>query len=214
MTTENIKEIFARNLKYHMNKNKIKQIDLVNKLGVSKSTVSGWCGGLKIPRMDKIVYLAQYFGISQADLLENKLPRNMFETDGGGSVKIPIIGEAAAGSRCFAENNITGYKDVLKSDISDDSDYVFLRIKGDSMYPMLIEGDLVLVKCQPIVDSGSIAVVIVDNEDGIVKKVVYGSGFIELHSLNPQYKIRRFEKEEMSRIRIFGSVKNSIRNFS
>ena len=44
-----------------------------------------------------------------------------------------------------------------------------------------------LVRCQSSVDSGSYAVVMIDEEDGVVKKIVYGPDFIELHSINPMY---------------------------
>ena len=60
---------------------------------------------------------------------------------------------------------------------------------------------------QASVDSGSIAVVIVDDEDGVIKRVVYGDDFIELQSINPMYPPRRFEGRDVLRIRVFGLVK-------
>lgn len=47
-------------------------MDLVNDLQLSQSTVSNWCTGLKLPRMNKIQMLADYFGIEKSDLLERK----------------------------------------------------------------------------------------------------------------------------------------------
>ena len=122
-------------------------------------------------------------------------------------VKVPVIGRVAAGIRCFAETNIVDYESVLKSDIRGNEQYAFLRVVGDSMYPMLMENDLVLVRCQTSVDSGSLAVVIVDDEDGVIKRVVYGDDFIELQSINPMYPPRRFEGRDVLRIRVFGLVK-------
>ncbi len=214
MTTENFKEIFAQNLNYYMKKNNVKQIDLVNKFNVSKSTVSGWCNGVKIPRMDKIERIADFFGVTKSDLIENKLPKNMFPVKLEPFASVPVIERVAAGEGCFAEENITGYRYVQRDDITDNDDYVFLRVTGDSMYPNLMENDLVLVRCQTAVDSGSLAVVIVDGEDGVVKRVVYGKDFIELQSINPMYPCRRFENGEMKRICIFGLVKRIIREFN
>lgn len=122
-------------------------------------------------------------------------------------VKVPVIGRVAAGTSCFAENNIVDYENVLKSDVRGNEQYAFLRVVGDSMYPMLMENDLVLVRCQTSVDSGSLAVVIVDDEDGVIKRVVYGDDFIELQSINPMYPPRRFEGRDVLRIRVFGLVK-------
>ena len=52
--------------------NKKIQADLINDLGLSSSTISNWCTGLKLPRMDKIQMLANYFNIQISDLLEDK----------------------------------------------------------------------------------------------------------------------------------------------
>ena len=38
----------------------------------------------------------------------------------------------------------------------------------------------------------------IDEEDGVVKKIVYGPDFIELHSIN-MYPVRRFENEDVTR---------------
>jgi phage terminase large subunit len=57
------------------------------------------------------------------------------------------------------------------------------------------------------------AVVMIDEEDGVVKKIVYGPDFIELHSINPMYPVRRFENEDVTRIRVFGLVREIKRKF-
>ena len=64
-------------------------------------------------------------------------------------------------------------------------DYFYLRVVGDSMSPKIENDDLVLVHKQSSVDSGNYAVVVVDDENGCVKKVKYDSDWIELHSINP-----------------------------
>lgn len=68
------KTIFARNLNYYLAKNGENQIDIVRFLGVSKSTVSAYCSGSQVPRIDKIELLAQHFGIEKSDLIEEKSP--------------------------------------------------------------------------------------------------------------------------------------------
>ena len=105
------------------------------------------------------------------------------------------------------------YEPVHRSNSSSGAQHAWLRVRGDRMYPLFMEGDLVLVRCQSSVDSGSYAVVTIDGEDGVVKKIVYGSNFIELQSINPMYPPRRFEGEEVLRIRVFGLVKEIKRKF-
>lgn len=65
------KNIFSKNLKYYMNLNNKEQIDLINDLGFNKSSVSTWCNGTRLPRMDKVEALAKYFGIKRSDLIED-----------------------------------------------------------------------------------------------------------------------------------------------
>lgn len=63
-----------------MNKYNKKQSDLINDLGFSSSTISNWCTGEKLPRMDKVQILADYFHINKSDLLEDKSNFNEEET--------------------------------------------------------------------------------------------------------------------------------------
>lgn len=48
------------------------QIDLINDLGLNKSAVSTWCNGTRLPRMDKVNMLAEYFHCNRSDLIEEK----------------------------------------------------------------------------------------------------------------------------------------------
>lgn len=72
MAEEEYKKIFAKNLKRYMELHEKNQMDLMKDLHLSSSTVSNWCTGLKLPRMDKVQLLADYFGINKSDLIEDK----------------------------------------------------------------------------------------------------------------------------------------------
>lgn len=191
------------------------QTELGAKIGVQKAAIQKYeKGTVTNIKRDSLIKLAKILDTTPEYLLGwEETPENVESTDGTEFINIPIIGRVAAGVTCFAENNITGYEPVMKKDISGSEQYAFLRVVGDSMYPVFMEGDLVLVRCQTSVDSGSYAVVTIDNEDGVVKKVVYGNDFIELQSINPMYPPRRFEGEEVLRIRVFGLVKEIKRKF-
>lgn len=64
------KQIFAENLRRLLLINREKQMDLVRLLDVSRSTVSAYCSGQQIPRMDKLELLSRHFGVPIAALLE------------------------------------------------------------------------------------------------------------------------------------------------
>lgn len=66
------KKVFAKNLSNLLARNKKTQADLVADLRLNKSTVSTWVNGTKMPRMNKIEQLADYFGVEKSDLIEDK----------------------------------------------------------------------------------------------------------------------------------------------
>ena len=72
MSDDLYKKIFSKNLRYYMELNQKEQIDIINDLGFNKSSVSTWCNGTRLPRMDKIDALAKYFGINRSDLIEER----------------------------------------------------------------------------------------------------------------------------------------------
>ena len=63
------RNLFADNLQRLMKQHREKQVDIANLLGVSKSTVSAYCSGSQMPRMDKIEQLALHFGVTRGFLL-------------------------------------------------------------------------------------------------------------------------------------------------
>ena len=72
MSDDLYKKIFSKNLRYYMELNQKEQIDIINDLGFNKSSVSTWCNGTRLPRMDKVDALAKYFGINRSDLIEER----------------------------------------------------------------------------------------------------------------------------------------------
>lgn len=74
--SDDYRKIFVRKLAYYMQLNGKKQIDLMHDLGLKSATVSSWCTGKKLPRVDKIQLLADYFHIEKSDLLEDKITNN------------------------------------------------------------------------------------------------------------------------------------------
>lgn len=67
------KEIFARNLRYYIDRSGKTQKDFADIVGVAYSTFNDWMNAKKYPRIDKIEILANYFGIQKSDLIEEKM---------------------------------------------------------------------------------------------------------------------------------------------
>lgn len=66
-----IKKTFGRNLTRLLEEHHETQVGLAEKMHVAPSSVSGWCTGTKMPRMDKVEWIASYFNVSRSDLLED-----------------------------------------------------------------------------------------------------------------------------------------------
>lgn len=64
------KKVMAYNIKKYMEINHVTATDVCNVLHIKHNTFSDWVNGKTYPRIDKIELLANYFGISKADLVE------------------------------------------------------------------------------------------------------------------------------------------------
>lgn len=202
------KEIFAKNLQYYMNLNNKTRTEVCRDLEIPYSTFTDWCNANIYPRIDKIEILANYFEIKKSDLVENRTNSEMH------ICKIPILGTVKAGYNWLAEENVIGYitdEETIKSYKNNINEYFALQVIGDSMLPLLSEGDLVIVHDQDDIESGQTAIVLINNEEATIKKVIKTNEGIELHAMNPYYPIKKFTFEDMKKIpvKIIGRVKEA-----
>lgn len=127
--------------------------------------------------------------------------------------KIPVFASVSAGFGAYAEENAIDFLPIVIENPYDVPDMLGIQVHGNSMYPKIEDGDIIVVRKQESVDSGDIAVVMIDGEEAVVKKVLYGDDWIELHSINPEYMPRRFEGAEVERLRVVGLVKGTFKTF-
>ena len=85
--------------------------------------------------------------------------------------KIPVLGRVAAGVPIEAVEEILGYEYLDDKYKNDGCSYFALRIAGRSMEPTIMDGDTVIVRQQSYIESGQIAIVLVDGEDATAKQV-------------------------------------------
>ena len=193
-------------------------------VGVSKSTVKKWeTGYISNMRRDKIALLANVLQIDPTELInddantddESYEPPNVSRivSTGNNIYSIPVFETVSAGFGAYASNEIIDYIPVLIADPYDVKSTIAIKVKGDSMYPKIEDGDIIIVRKQNVVDSGDIAVLLLDQEEGLVKKIMFNKGWIELISINPEFQARRFEGEEMLRLQIVGKVIGSYKVF-
>lgn len=186
------------NIKRIANEQNISLSKLAVISGLGKNTITSMTAKTNI-KIETLTAIAKSLNVSINDLTG--------ETQNEQMVELPILGEVSAGFGVYADNDVIGTRFVPQKWISGDEPHVLLKVKGDSMIPKFEEGDIVLVRCQASVDNGSYAVVMIDGENGVIKRVIYDPNSIELQSLNPIYAPRRFEGEDVTRLRIFGLVR-------
>ncbi|MDF9296053.1 transcriptional repressor LexA [Geobacillus stearothermophilus] len=120
-------------------------------------------------------------------------------------IKVPLLGYIAAGQPIFAEEHIQEWREIPNLWGLKEGEVFLLRVKGDSMIGSRIyDGDLVVVRCQPDVENGEIAVVNVNGHDATLKRVKKTeNGQVILYPDNPKYDPIFIENEDA---RIVGKV--------
>lgn len=141
--------------------------------------------------------IAEYFGVS-TDVLMNT---ESTPAPAGKGIKIPVLGKVQAGVPVEAVEEILDYEEITK-ELAETGEFFALKIRGESMTPRMLEGDVVIVRQQPDVDSGDIAVILVDGENATVKKLVKHDNGISLVSFNPAFPPMFYTCEEIKALPI------------
>lgn len=201
MSDELYKKIFSSNLRKYMSLNNKTQVDLINDLGFNKSAISTWCNGTRLPRMDKVDALAKYFGIRRSDLIEDKSESKIKPTT------IPVLGSVPAGIPIEAIQDIIDYEEIDAATAAK-GEYFALQVKGSSMEPRICEGDIVIVRKQDDVESGEIAIVMVNGDNATIKRLLKYEDGIRLMPTNPAYEPLYFTNDEILEkpVKVIGKV--------
>lgn len=181
---------------------KLSQDEFAKKLNTTKQVISRYETEQRTPKISIAQEYADILGVSLYDLIDNNIDFSSVS-----AVRIPVLGKVAAGIPITAVENIIDYEEIPSS-MAETGEYVALQINGSSMEPRMFEGDVVIVKVQPTVDSGEVAVVIINGNEATVKKVQLRPDGIVLRPFNSAYDPMFYTNEDIERIpvRIFGKV--------
>lgn len=185
------KKTMSKNLKKYLKLYSVSRMQLSESLGISYSTVSDWINGNAYPRIDKIEMMANYFGINKSDLVEEEKYNNEIS-----ALKIPVLGNVAAGIPITAVEDILDYEEVPIS-WQNQGEFFALRIKGDSMQPRMESGDVVIVKQQSDANSGDTVIALVNGDDATCKRLEKTDNGIMLVSNNAKYPPMFFSEEDI-----------------
>lgn len=177
------------------------QTDVANYIGLTQGAYSNWeRGETKIDGV-QLSRLAELFEVSVDYLLgKTDIPGNKY-------IRIPVLGRVAAGIPIDAIEEVIDWEDI-SAEAAGDGEYFGLQIKGHSMEPKISDGDVVIVRRQPDVDSGDIAVVLVNGDDATVKRIKKSPQGVTLIPSNPAYEPLYYSNDEIESlpVQILGRV--------
>lgn len=198
--------------------------DIAEKLGKNRATIYRYeSNEIENMPLDVIEPLARVLNVSPAYLMgwEDKkelkgeyLLQEVEKYIPAGVKMFPIVGTVRAGQPILATENIEGYFPMDRSFVSEDKDYFFLKVKGDSMNLEFEEGSLLLIEKTPCIESGEIGVVLVNNHEATVKKVIKNNNMITLipMSTNPEHVPQMIDLTKTT-VEIIGKVKMAIKQY-
>lgn len=161
---------------------------------VAKSAVTKWeTGKVENVKRSHIQQMAKLFGISPIELMCLDAA-TLYEP-----VSIPLLGCVAAGAPIYAEGNVIGSVSV-SGDMARGKSLFALKVKGDSMSPLILDGDTVIVSEQPDAEDGQIVVATVNSDDGCVKRLKKYGNTVGLVSVNPAYDPMLFSQEDVENL--------------
>lgn len=152
-----------------------KQYELAQKMDLNPAALNKIENGKRSIKEEEISKVAQIFGISTDTLLGVNTPRP--------GNRIPILGTVVTGQPAYAAENIVGWEEVTDK-MSMQGKLFALKVKGSSMEPEFKEGDIVIVREQPDIESGDIAVVLINGDEATLKKVKKDPNGLFLYAFN------------------------------
>ena len=179
--------------------------ELADSTGISKSTLQRYeTGSIRSIPLDKLDTLAKGLHTDALFILGREESNNAEFIDTG-IYRIPVFDSVSAGFGAYADSRAVCRIPTYIEHPGEKDDFLWINVRGDSMAPTIEDGDRILVKRRDSVDSGSVAVVMIGDE-AFVKKIKYGRNWVEPHSINPYYPVRRFDGAEANDVRVVGAV--------
>ncbi|MBR2697937.1 MAG: helix-turn-helix domain-containing protein [Clostridia bacterium] len=206
------------------------QEQLALKMGVTKQTISNYERDLRSPDRGTIGMLASILDCSVGYLMgteeeinaqrrleeiraeslaygekkiaalldKQSLPSNVRPINSLHRQRVPLIGSVAAGEPIYDPEDAGVY---VESPVEADA---AITIRGDSMVPTYLDGDLVYIKARPDVPDGAVAVVFLDDEATIKHVYKRPTGLTLISDNMATHPPLMVEFADYENVRIFG----------
>lgn len=193
-------DIFVTQLRKAMFLRGMKQVELSRATGLTDSQISSWYNGRYRPNAEAMTKIAAALGVTTDYLLGKeeipiaKLTLPQFHD-------VPVLGSVAAGTPILAQEDVIGT-------VMTDKDVFALKVKGDSMSPRIMDGDIVLVRQQNAAEDGDLVIAEIDGE-ATCKVLKRSHGSVMLVPFNAAFTPIVYTGQEAEDLRILGKVVES-----
>lgn len=195
-------------LKQIREKSGLTQVDVAKMLGISKQAYNNYERGRREADYETLLKLAEILDTTVDGLLTGtpSEPQALEPVPRDNIYQIPIYETVAAGFGAYASDSICGYMPLFIATREEAEQTMVIRVRGDSMYPVIPDGARVQVRRQNYADNGQIVVMLIDGEEGVLKRYYLddGRGEVRLESYNPTYPPRIFRGADIERLRLVG----------
>ena len=182
----------------------LSQKALANLLFVSQQAVAKWETGAATPGPEMLTKISNVLNVSLDSLLGVNRDVNISPAELDRKVvDINVYGSIPAGIPIEAIEEIIDTEQIPAEWLAGGNEYFALVVHGDSMYPVYLDGDIIIIRKTSSCNTGDDCVVYVNGYDATLKRVkLHDDGSIEICPLNTNYAPRRYSREEAAELPI------------
>lgn len=143
--------------------------------------------------------------------IDNSLSKQIHHKRG---ITINVLGHVAAGIPIDAIEDIIDTEEIT-AELAKTGEFFGLKIKGDSMTPIICDGDVVIVRQQDDAENGDTIIATINGDEATCKRLRKYKDGIELISNNPSYAPFDFSNKDIIEkpVKIVGKVVELRRKF-
>lgn len=203
-------------IKQYRSEHNISQRDFAKKCELSHTYIAALekkidaRSGKKIaPTVDAVKNISKGLNMPLQELLNIIDDEQEFIVNQNKSIRIPVLGSIPAGIPMEMIEDIVDWEDISEEMLKGGKQYFALKIKGDSMFPEYLNGDVIIVLKQDDCESGQDCVVAVNGDDATFKRVFKADNGITLQPLNNSYMPMFYSNDDVLNkpVKILGVVK-------
>ncbi len=172
------------------------QSEVASLIGISQNGLSNWETGRTKVDSATLQRLADLYEVT-ADYLLGKGSEITQK-----AIRVPILGSVPAGIPLEAIQDIIDWEELPQSMAAGGKEYFGLQVKGDSMWPDYLPGDVVILQRTPVCSSGDVCVVYVNGDEATLKEVRLNDAdkTLTLVPRNQNYPPRTFTRKEIQEL--------------